>query len=67
MKSMSEPKSVSPDFPFYVTFEEDGSWTFDWDQNHPVTSIFNDWTEKDFMDMLLNAAQEVIDAHEGVG
>ena len=60
---MSEPKSVSPNFPFSVTFEDDGSWTFDWDQNHPVTSVFNDWTEKDFMDMLINAAQETIDAH----
>ena len=60
---MSEPKSVSPNFPFFVTFEDDGSWTFDWDQNHPVTSVFNDWTEKDFTDMLINAAQETIDAH----
>ena len=64
---MSEPKSVSPDFPFFVTFEDDGSWTFDWDQNHPVTSVFNDWTEKDFMDMLINAAQETIDAHGEAG
>jgi hypothetical protein len=53
-----------PDFPFYVTEEEDGSLTFDWDANHPITSVFNDWTEQDFTDMLIDAAKEVLERHE---
>lgn len=63
-RSMSEQQQPHLDFPFYVTEEEDGSWTFDWDSNHPVTSVFNDWTEQDFTDMLINAAKEVIKRHE---
>lgn len=56
----------NPDFPLYVTEEEDGSLTFDWDPDHPVTSVFNDWTEQDFIDMLTKAAEEVIAKHEAV-
>jgi len=60
---MSEIKQPINDFPFSVTFEDDSSLTFTWDHHHPLTSVFNDWTEKDFIDMLINAAQETIDAH----
>ena len=62
LRSMSE--QPHPDFPFYVTEEEDGSLTFDWDANHPITSVFNDWTEQDFTDMLIDAAKEVLERHE---
>ncbi len=61
---MSEQKQPHPDFPFYVTEEEDGSWTFEWDRDHPATSVFNDWTEQDFADMLINAAKETIERYE---
>jgi hypothetical protein len=61
---MSEQQQSHPDFPFYVTEEEDGSLTFDWDANHPITSVFNDWTEQDFTDMLIDAAKEVLERHE---
>jgi hypothetical protein len=53
-------KSTNDEFPFSATFEDDGSITFDWDPNHPVTSIFNDWTEDDFADMLINACKEAL-------
>lgn len=52
------------DFPFFITEEEDGSWKFRWDKNHPLTSVFNSWTEKDFNDMLIKAASETILKHE---
>lgn len=58
-KSMSDAE-----FPLYVTEEEDGSLTFTWDENHPVTCVFNDWTEEDFIEMLLEAAKETIAKHE---
>lgn len=55
---------IDPNFPFFMTEKEDGSWTFAWDENHPVTSVFNNWTEKDFLDMLINAARETIAKYE---
>lgn len=45
----------NPDFPLEVTFEEDGSVTFDWDGNHPRTSQLNSWTEEDFITGLQKA------------
>ena len=48
------------DFPFAVTIEDDGSFTFKWDESHPVTSVFNGWTEQDFLDMLVSAAEETL-------
>jgi hypothetical protein len=29
--------------------EDDGSFTFDWDENDPDESILNTWTEEDFI------------------
>jgi hypothetical protein len=55
---------VSPDFPFYVTEEEDDSLTFRWDPNHSVTHVFNTWTEQDFSDCLIAAANEVLQKHQ---
>jgi hypothetical protein len=39
-----------------VTENEDGSLTISWDENSPEESIFNDWTEEDF----INAIDEYI-------
>ena len=52
---------VDPEFPLYVVEEEKDVMTFRWDPQHPLTSVFNDWTEEDFADCLLRAAQKVID------
>lgn len=51
------------EFPFFVTEEEDGSLTFAWDEKHPVTSIFNDWTEEDFKNMILKGCAHVLEEH----
>lgn len=32
-----------------VTENEDGSFNISWDENSPTESIFNDWTEEDFI------------------
>jgi hypothetical protein len=29
--------------------EDDGSFTFDWDENDPAESILRTWTEEDFI------------------
>lgn len=40
------------DLPLTVTENKDGSFTFDWDDQHPVTSQLNTWTENDFLNCL---------------
>jgi len=32
-----------------ITKEPDGSLTISWDENDPQESIFNNWTEEDFV------------------
>lgn len=32
-----------------VKTESDGSITIDWDENDPIESQMNDWTEEDFI------------------
>lgn len=52
------PEGVSPDFPLWCVEEGDGSWTIHWDNEHPVTSIFNDWTGEMFLDAIIMRAIE---------
>lgn len=54
------PQFQNPDFPLNVTEEKDGSFTFEWDENHPVTSIFNSWTEKDFLEAIFERCKQVL-------
>ncbi|MFZ9316486.1 MAG: hypothetical protein ACO236_04320 [Candidatus Nanopelagicaceae bacterium] len=44
--------------------ETDQGFIIEWDPDDPVESIFNDWTEEDFLTVIMNAAQKVIDEHE---
>lgn len=53
------------DFPMTVTFEEDGNMTIEWDETHPVASVLNDWTEQDFLDCFLEAAERVLEENNG--
>ena len=44
-----------------VTQEDDNTFTITWDENDPEESIFNTWTEEDFINAIqnhLNALQE---------
>lgn len=49
-----------PNFPFLVEIEDDQSITLNWDETHPVTSIFNEWTADDFTDFLTKIAKKVL-------
>jgi len=40
--------------------EEDGSFTITWNPDDPVESIFNDWTEQDFIDVIMAKCKEVL-------
>jgi len=47
-----------------VTEEQDGSFTIDWDPNDPVESVFNEWTEEDFIQCIKDRAREVLGEEE---
>jgi len=43
---------------------DDETITFNWDENDPVDSVFNTWTEQDFMDAILDYCKEVMGEEE---
>ena len=64
MSTLMKSQSMNEDFPLTFTEEEDGSWTVEWDENHPVTSIFNTWTEQDFLDAITEQCKIVLGEEE---
>ena len=46
------------DLPLTVTENDDGSFTFDWDDQHPVASQFNTWTKEDFHNAIRMGLEE---------
>jgi hypothetical protein len=42
------------------TEEQDGSFTISWDENDPVESILNTWTEQDFIDVITQRCQDLL-------
>lgn len=42
-----------------VNEETDGSLTISWDENDPVESILNTWTEQDFIDAITKRINEL--------
>jgi len=47
-----------------VTEKQDGSFTIDWDPNDPVESVFNTWTEEDFIQCIADSAREILGEEE---
>lgn len=43
-----------------VKENEDGSFTISWDSNNSVESVFNTWTEQDFIDAIMKRCNEVM-------
>lgn len=43
-----------------VKEHEDGSFTISWDENDPVESIMNTWTEQDFIDVIMKRCNEIL-------
>jgi len=43
---------------------DDETITFNWHENDPVDSVFNTWTEQDFMDAILDYSKEVMGEEE---
>jgi len=44
-----------------VEQEDDNTFTISWDENDPYESVFNDWTEQDFIDLLTDFIQKETD------
>jgi hypothetical protein len=42
-----------------VTEEADGSLTITWNENDPVESQLNTWTEQDFIDVIMDKCKEL--------
>ena len=49
------------------TENQDGTFTISWDENDPLESVLNDWTEKDFIEVIQNYAEEILAAQEFYG
>ena len=50
--------------PLTVTENPDGTFTIEWDENDPRTSVLNGLTEDDFVDMIRKACEDEIIAYE---
>lgn len=49
-----------------VDENEDGSLKITWDPNDPLESIFNTWTEQQFIDAIIQRANEEVTDHGDV-
>lgn len=47
-----------------VKEEQDGSLTILWDENDPIESMLNDWTEQDFINVITERLTKVVKEHE---
>ena len=43
-----------------VTENEDGTFTISWDETSPTESIFNTWTEEDFIKAIMDACNKTL-------
>ena len=43
-----------------VTEREDGSFDISWDENDPVESQLNHWTEQDFIDCIMDGCKRTL-------
>jgi hypothetical protein len=43
-----------------VKEREDGSFDISWDENDPVESILNTWTEQDFIDCIMKECKKIL-------
>lgn len=50
-----------------VKENEDGSFDISWDNNDPIESQMNDWTEQDFIDAIMEHCERVLKENESIG
>ena len=44
-----------------VTERENGWFDISWDENDPLESIFNTWTEQDFIDCIMEGCKRTLE------
>lgn len=64
MSTPTKSQSMNEEFPVTVTENEDGTITIEWDENHPVTSVFNNWKEEDFINAINTGCLEALGQEE---
>lgn len=64
MPETVESRLIDDEFPMYVSIDDDGTMLIEWDENHPATSVFNDWKEEDFLDALMEHCKHVLGQEE---
>lgn len=64
MSTPTKSQSMNDDLPMSVTENPDGTFTIEWDENHPVTSVFNTWTEQDFINVIDDACKNALGEEE---
>jgi hypothetical protein len=47
-----------------IWHDNDSSFTIEWDENDPIESVFNDWTEEDFLTAIRERCKEVLGDEE---
>jgi len=46
--------------------ETETGFEISWDENDPLESMFNDFTEQDFIDIILDACQDCLDKQASI-
>jgi len=46
--------------PITVTQNADNSFTIEWDEKHPVTSLLNNWTNADFIEAISTNCEKAL-------
>ena len=57
--NQEDPMTISVDWP-----EDSDTLTIHWDENDPTESMFNDWTEEDFLTLFRERATDTILSYE---
>lgn len=50
----------SKDYPMHVEEHDDGKFTIHWDENDPLTSHLNTWTNEDFLRAITQGIEDEI-------
>ena len=50
-----------------VKENEDGSFDISWDENDPVETILNTWTQQDFIDCIMSRVKQTLEEHDDGG
>jgi len=61
-------RTDSDNFELTVVDHNDGTFSFEWDENDPVMQILNDWTHDDFVQAIMMGLEDaaIIEVEEKI-